>query len=104
MVRPWVELEKDQFEHLKKLRENTGKAVSEMIRQAVSQFVGKKDHPLNIATSYLPKGTRDNYRGVTAYLPKSEWDLLVRISQNTGRCKTELVREAVEEYTKNSVQ
>jgi len=35
MVRPWVEVEKDQYERLKELEENTGKRVSEMIREDV---------------------------------------------------------------------
>jgi len=28
-----------------------------------------------MASSYLPKATRNNYRSVTAYLPKSDWNL-----------------------------
>jgi len=102
MVRPWVELANYQYEELKKLREKTGKPVSGMIREAVSGFVEKKDYPVGMISSCLPKASRDNHRTVTAYLPRFKWDLLVRISQNTRRCKTELVREAVEEYLRES--
>ncbi len=104
MVRPWVELEKHHYKQLKELQENTGKAISEMIREAVSEFVRKKDYSISTRSSYLPKASRDSYRTTTAYFARAEWDLLVRISQNTGRCKTELVREAVEEYLRKSPQ
>jgi len=70
MVRPWVELQKDQYERLKELQENTGKAVSEMIREAVFRFVRKKDYSISIGASYLPRATRENYRRVTTYLSR----------------------------------
>ncbi|TKJ40175.1 hypothetical protein CEE35_10285 [Candidatus Aerophobetes bacterium Ae_b3b] len=54
-------------------------------------------------SSYLPRGSRDNCRATTAYFLRSDWDLLARISQYAGRLRAELVREAVAEYTKNSV-
>jgi len=38
MVRPWVELEKDRYERLKELEGNTGKPVSNIIREAVSKL------------------------------------------------------------------
>jgi len=98
MIRPWVELENDQYERLKELEENTGKRVSETIREAVSRFVRKKEYSISTRSSYLPRASRDSYRTITAYFPRAEWDLLVGISRNTGRCRTELVREAVAGY------
>ncbi|MEE9191655.1 MAG: ribbon-helix-helix domain-containing protein [Candidatus Aerophobetes bacterium] len=98
MVRPWVELEKDQYERLKELQENTGKAVSEMIRQAIASFVTRKDYSISMGSSHLPKTTREDYRGVTAYFHRSDWNLLEKISKGTGTCKTGLIREAVDEY------
>ncbi len=98
MVRPWVELEKDQYERLKELQENTGKAVSEMIRQAIASFVTRKDYSISMGSSHLPKTTREDYRGVTAYFHRSDWNLLEKISKGTGTCKTGLTREAVDEY------
>ena len=58
MVRPWVELEKGQYERLKELQENTGKVVSEMIREAVCRFVEKKDYHIGVMSSYLPRGIK----------------------------------------------
>jgi len=34
---------------------------------------------------------------------KSEWDMLNRVSQKTNRLRTELVREAVDEYLRESL-
>ncbi len=98
MVRPWVKLSLYQYEKLKRLKEETGIALSEIIREAVCKFVKKKDFPVSIITSYLPRGTRDKYKSVSAYFPKSDWALLERISKNTVKCKTELIRQAVDEY------
>jgi len=103
MVRPWVELEKDQYERLKKLQDNTGTAVSEMIREAVSSFVTRKDYSISIGASHLPRATRENYRRVTTYLSKSDLSLLASISEETGRCKTHLIREAVYNYLGSTV-
>jgi len=98
MVRPWVKVSLCQYQKLRKLREETGRPVSEIIREAVSKFVRKKDFPYSVAISYLPKGTRDRYRSVSAYFPRPDWCLLERISKNTEKCKTELVRQAVDDY------
>ena len=98
MVRPWVKISLCQYEKLRKLKEETGRPLSEIIREAVSKFVRKKDFPYSVAISYLTKGTRDKYTSVSAYFHRSDWNLLERISKNTGRPKTELVREAVDEY------
>jgi len=98
LVRPWVELSNSQYEQLKKLREKTDKPMSEIIQQAVSRFVRKEYCSVSVAACSLPKATRENYKTLTAYFPRHEWDLLQRMSENTGRCKTELLRKAVEEY------
>ena len=98
LVPPWVELEKEQCERLKELQENTGKPVSEMIREAITSFVRKKDYSISISASHLPRATRENYRRVTTYLSRSDLSLLACISKETGRCKTDLIREAVDRY------
>lgn len=98
MVRPWAELRKDQYERLKELREKRGKPVSEMIRESVSRFVKRRDHPVGMVSSYLPKVSRDNYRTVPAYLPGSDLSLLAKISKKTGRPRIHLIREAVDSY------
>jgi len=38
------------------------------------------------------------YISIKLYFPRSDWDLLEEISKNTGKCKTELIRQAVDEY------
>jgi len=90
MIRPWVELSNSQYERLKKLKEKTGNPLSQMIRKAVSSFVAKKDYSISISASHLPKTTREDYRGVTAYFHRFDWNLLEKISKGTGTCKTGL--------------
>ena len=98
MVRPWVKVSLCQYEKLNRLIKKRGKSLSEIIREAVCDFVKKKDFPVSATASYLPKGTRDKYKSVSAYFPKSDWRLLEEISKNTARRKTELIRQAVNEY------
>jgi len=69
-----------------------------MIREAVSRFVRNGEYPLSTSSSYLPRASRDGYRTVAAYLSRSDLSLLTSISKETGRCKTHLIREAVDEY------
>jgi predicted DNA-binding protein len=98
MVRAWVKISLQQCQKLKKLREETDNPLSEIIREAVSGLAKKKGFPVSTTVSYLPKGTRDKYKSVSAYFHRSEWNLLEKISGNTGRPKTELIRQAVDEY------
>ncbi len=98
MVRPWIKVSLCQYQELKKLKEETDRPLSEIIREAVSGFVKKKDFPVSTTASYLTRRTRDKYRSVSAYFFRFDWDLLERISENTGKCKTELIRQAVHEY------
>ena len=98
MVRPWVKVSLCQLEKLRRIKENTGKSLSEIIREAVCEFLKKKDFPADTAVSSLARGTRNGYKSVSAYFPRSDWSLLEEISRNTGKCKTELVRRALDEY------
>ncbi len=98
MVRPWVKVSLSQYEKLKEIKKKSGRSLSEIIREAVCKFVKKKDFHGSTTTSYLPKGTRDKYKSVSAYFPRSDWNLLEEISKHTGKSKTELVRQAVDEY------
>lgn len=98
MVRSWVKISLPQYQRLNRLREETGRPLSEIIREAVSEFVSKKEFTIGTTASYLPKGTEDKYKSVSAYFSRSGWNLLAEISKNTGRSKTELIRKAVDEY------
>ena len=83
---------------LKRLTEKRGKPLSEIIREAVGEFLKKKDYLADTALSSLARGTRNRYKSVSAYFPRSDWSLLEEIAENTGKCKTELIRQAVDEY------
>jgi len=98
MVRAWVKVSLSQYEKLNRLKEETGRPLSEIIRGSVCQFVKKKGFPVSTTVSYLPKGTKNGYKYVSAYFSTSDWDLLEGISRNTGKCKTKLVRQAVNQY------
>ncbi len=98
MVRPWVKVSLSQYEKLRKLREETNRPLSEIIREAVCDFVKKRDFSLSTTALYIPKGTRDKYKSVSAYFVRSDWRLLKEIAENTGECRTELIRQAVDDY------
>jgi len=98
MVRPYVKISLDQYEQLDRLRKERKESLSKLIREALSYFTEKKEHSISTLPSFLPASTKDKYKTVTAYFPRDEWDSLQRVSNNTGRCKTELLRKAVEEY------
>ena len=98
MVRPWVKISLCQYEELKRLREKKGKPLSRIIREAVGEFLKKKDFPAGAAALSLARGTRNGYKSVSSYFSRSDWRLLQEIGKNTGKCQTELVRQALDEY------
>ncbi len=102
MVRPWVKVSLCQYQELKRLTEKRGKPLSEIIREAVCGFVKKRQFSASTTVSSLPKRTRNGYKSVSAYFPRSDWNLLEEISKETGRCKTHLIRKAVDEYLESS--
>ena len=102
MVRPFVKISINQYKKLDALRREKKESLSKLIREALSSFTRKKEHSVSTLPSFLPASTIDKYKTVTAYFPKHEWNLLKTISKNTGRCKTELIREAVDEYLRKS--
>jgi len=98
MVRLFVKISLNQYKELDALRREKKEPLSKLIREALSSFIKKREHPVSTLPSFLPASTKDKYKTLTAYFPQHEWNLLQRISENTGRCKTELLRKAVEEY------
>ena len=98
MVRSWVKVSLCQYQELKRLTEKRGKPLSEIIREGVCEFLKKKEFPAGAAALSLARGTRDRYKSVSAYFPRPDWSLLEEISRNTGKCKTELIRQAGDEY------
>ncbi|UCG94836.1 MAG: ribbon-helix-helix domain-containing protein [Candidatus Aerophobus sp.] len=102
MVRPFVKISPDQYEELDRLGKEKKESLSKLIREALSYFIEKKEYSIGVLPCSLPASTEDKYKTVTAYFPQHDWNLLKTISKNTGRCKTELVRKAVEEYLRES--
>jgi len=102
MVRPFVKISLNQYEELDRLKKEKKESLSKLIRQALSSFAKKKEHSVSTLPSFLPASTKDKYKTVTAYFPRYDWNWLERVSKNTGRCKTELLRKAVEEYLRDS--
>lgn len=98
MIRAFVQTSPDQYKELDRLRKERRKSLSKLVREAVSSFIKKKEYSVSILSSFLPAVNQDRYKAVTAYFPKHDWDLLEKISKNTGRCKTQLIRKAVKEY------
>jgi len=98
MVRPFVKISLNQYEKLDALRRERKESLSRLIREALSSFTKKKEHSISTFPSFLAASTKDRYKIVTAYFPRHEWNSLQRISENTGRYKTELLRKAVKEY------
>ena len=102
MVRPFVKISLDQYEDLDRLRKEKKESLSKLIRESLSFFIKKRKHAIGVLPSLLPASSRDQYKTVTAYFPKRDWNLLETISKNTGRCKTELLRKAMHEYLKHA--
>ena len=98
MIRPFVKVSLDQYEQLDRLRKERKESLSKLIREALSSFTKKKEHSVGALPSFLPASTKDKYKTVTAYFLEHQWNSLKTVSKNTSRCKTELVREAVDEY------
>lgn len=101
MVRTFVKISRDQYEELDRLTKKKKESLSKLIREALSSWTKKKEHSRSVLPSFLPALTEDQYKTVTAYFPRHEWNLLKTISKNTGRCKTELLRKAVDDYFAN---
>lgn len=102
MVRPFVKISRAQYEELDRLREEKKEPLSELIRKAPSYFTKKKVHSNGVFPSFLPACTKDQYKTVTAYFLQQDWNMLETLSKNTGRCKAELLREAVDDYLRQS--
>ena len=102
MVRPWVKVSLCQYQELGRLTEKGGKPLSGIIREAVGEFVKKKDFPTDTTVSSLARGTRNRYKSVSAYFSRSDWSFLASTSEETGRCRTHLNREDVDEYLESS--
>jgi len=96
----YVSLYPSQIRKLKEMADSEGKAVAELIREAIRRFLGKSLYERN-PFSFNPSSTKGVKR-VYPRFSKPDWDILDRISKKTERHPTELVREAVAQYLQES--
>lgn len=90
-----------QIKKLEKIAQKEGKATAQVIREAVKRFLNRairERSTFNFDASSA-RGTRRIYPRFS----KSDWDMLNRVSRKSHRRKTELVREAVNEYLRKSI-
>jgi len=83
------------------MADSEGKAVAELIREAIKRFLGRSLYQRN-PFSFSPSSTKGVKR-VYPRFSKSDWDMLDRISKKADRHRTELVRQAVEGYLRKTL-
>ncbi len=98
MVCCLVKISLDQYQQLDRLRKERKESLSKLMRETLSHFTKKKEHSISVLPSFLPTCTKEQYKTVTAYFRRHDWNLLERISKSTGKCQTELVRDALDDY------
>ena len=92
----YVSLYPPQITKLKQVAQSEGKAVTELIREAIKRFLGKPAYERNAFT--LSPFSTEGVKRVYPRIAKTDWDALNRISVKANRARTELVREAVDGY------
>ena len=90
-----------EIKKLEQMAQREGKATAQVIREAVKRFLNKQTFERNIFNFDTPsaRGTKRVYPRFS----KSDWNILNRVSKKTNRLRTELVREAVDEYLRESL-
>jgi len=85
-----------QIKKLEEMAKREGKARAQVIREAVKRFLDRSTFERNTFNfdAHSAKGTKRIYPSFS----KSDWDMLNRVSKKTNRFRTELIREAVDEY------
>jgi len=85
-----------QIKKLENIAQREGKATAQVIREAVKRFLNRRTFERN-TFNFDASSARGTGR-IYPRFSKSDWDMLNRVSKKTNRFRTELVREAVEEY------
>jgi len=96
-----VSLYPSQIKKLEKMARKERKATAQVIRKAIRRFLTRQileRNTFNFNASSA-RGTRSIY----PLFSKSDWDMLKGVSRKTNRFRTELVREAVDEYLRDSL-
>ena len=95
-----VNLYPSQIKKLEKVAQREGRAKAQVIREAVRIFLNRPVFETN--TFNFDAGSAKGTKRIYPCFSKSDWDVLNEISIKTNRFRTELVREAVEEYLRVS--
>jgi len=85
---------------LKEIARRDGKRVTQLVREAVEAFLSRETYGRSTFGFSPPRAKA--LRRIYPLFPGLHWDALTAISQETGKCKTDLVREAVDEYLRDS--
>jgi len=95
-----VSLYPSQIKKLEKIEQRQGKARAQIVREAVRRFLNGRTFERNTFNfdAFSARGTKRVY----PCFSKSDWDMLNRASKKTNKYRTELVREAVDEYLRES--
>ena len=89
-----------QIKKLEEMARGEGKATAQVIREAVRRFLNRQTFERN--TFNFDASSAKSTKRVYPLISKSDWDMLNRISKKTNRFRTDLVREAVHEYLRDS--
>jgi len=89
-----------QIKKLEKIAQKEEKTTSQVIREAVKRFLNRAIYERN-TFNFDASSARGTGR-IYPRFSKSDWDMLNRVSKKTNRFRTELVREAVDEYLRES--
>ncbi len=89
-----------QMKKLEEVAQREGRAKAEVIREAVRRFLNRAIYERNTFNfdALSARGTKRLY----PCFSKSDWDRLNRLPKKTNKYRTELVREAVDEYLRES--
>jgi predicted DNA-binding protein len=85
-----------QLKKLEKLTQREGRAKAQVIREAVRRFLNRRTSGKN-AFNFDASSAKGEKR-IYPRFSKSDRDMLKKISKKTNRFRTDLVREAVEDY------
>jgi hypothetical protein len=81
---------------LEEIARKEEKVTAQVIGEAVKRFLNRRSFERN--TFNFDVSSARGAKRVYPRFSKSDWDMLNRVSKKTNRHRTELVREAVDEY------
>jgi len=85
-----------QIKKLEEMARKEGKATAQVIREAVKKFLNRAIYERD--TFNFDASSARGTKRVYPRFSKSDWDMLNKVSKKTNKFRTELVREAVDNY------